>query len=786
MKRIGIVTLYKDNYGSELQCYATKHYLELLGYHCDVLDEQFLGIDKLFHKLDGWRDTLWKTIRYQDYWTNRKEMKKASRAAKTSLSEASQRELDFFAYTVLQPRQVDHRVLYDDSFRDEYSFFICGSDQIWNGANRISGLRFLEFANDEQKVALSPSFGAREVKSYNIQKFRKEISKFRFLSAREDSGVEIIRNLTGKNAQRLPDPVTVLAPEEWKEFAQNSIILDYPYLFMHFLDEVSDETIASVNEYAADNNLKIVCFAYPRENYKDLKNWIFVDGSPQDYVGLISRADYICTDSFHTTYFSIIFERQFITFSRNYCHKNSQAARIETLLNLYDAKEHYVNSSSQHIIKNGYITSQFSVILNSERNAIREYINKVLVNYEKSENNIVPGLKDIHDCVGCMACVDICPKNAISTRYSGFGFIIPHIDTDKCIHCKICENVCNASICRNKENPLAAIAFSKDKKIQFTSASGGVFSALSQSVLLDGGVVAGAELQIKDGAPVCNHIFVESLTELKRIQGSKYVESNMTGVYRKIEDYLKAGRILLFGGTSCQVNALYNYLDLRRINTENLFTVDLICHGVPGIKLFSDYIEFLEKRYNSDILSFSFRKKENDRINYKEQIQFANQKPFVEQIAMGESPYYRLFMHRESYRDQCYHCDFARIDKPADITIGDYFEAREDYPELFSESKNEITSNYINAMIVHTAKGKRLVDKCKEVLYVRPVDARIVQLSHDQLCVPSNHSFFRIRAYKTYMEGGISRLSRIVISERKKRQFLDWCKTAVKKGEKSV
>ena len=75
MKRIGIITLYKDNYGSELQCYATKHYLESLGYRCDVLDERFIGIDKLLHKLDGWRDTVWKTIRYRGFWANRKEMK---------------------------------------------------------------------------------------------------------------------------------------------------------------------------------------------------------------------------------------------------------------------------------------------------------------------------------------------------------------------------------------------------------------------------------------------------------------------------------------------------------------------------------------------------------------------------------------------------------------------------------------------------------------------------------------------------------------------------------------
>ena len=370
MKRIGIVTLYKDNYGSELQCYATKHYLESLGYHCDILDEQFRGLDKLFHKIDGWRNTLWKTIRYREFWVNRKEMKRASGAAQNSLSGASQKELDYFAYAVLQPRHVDHKVLYDDSFKSQYSFFICGSDQVWNGANRVSGLRFLEFANGEQKVALSPSFGMSEVKNYNIPKFKKEISTFRFLSVREETGIDIVRKLTGRIVPRLPDPVAILTPKEWEDFSSASNKLFSNYLYMHFLDEVSDETIISVNDYAKKNNLKIICFAYPRGNYQKLNNWMFVDGGPQDYVNLIRNADYVCTDSFHTTYFSIIFQRKFTTFSRNYRHNNSQTARIETLLRLYDAEDHYVNSSSKADLEDNYETSDFEETLKKERTSI--------------------------------------------------------------------------------------------------------------------------------------------------------------------------------------------------------------------------------------------------------------------------------------------------------------------------------------------------------------------------------------------------------------------------------
>ena len=777
MKRIGIITLYKDNYGSELQCYATKHYLESLGYRCDVLDERFIGIDKLLHKLDGWRDTVWKTIRYRGFWANRKEMKIASALANSSLSEASQRELDYFAYTVLQPRFIDHKVLYDETFRSEYSFFICGSDQVWNGANRISELRFLDFASDKQKVALSPSFGVSDVKNYNIPEFRKKISRFRFLSAREDSGVRIIKELTGKTVQRLPDPIVILSPDEWERFSAISIKLEYKYLLMHFLDDVSDETIASVNDFATANNLKVVCFAYPRKNYEKLVNWVFLDGGPRDYVGLIRNADFICTDSFHTSYFSIVFGKQFLTFSRNYQHKNSQSARIESLLKRYNAEDRYVDRTLHIIISGDYDVSKFGLVLKTEQAAIREYLGVILEAYEEVESHTTPDLKTHQDCVGCMACTDICPQNAVTIQYSDFGHRMPYIDEKKCVLCGMCEKVCRGKIHRNASNPSALIAFNTEKKLQLSSASGGVFSALAKEFLSCGGAVVGAELRFENGKPVCNHIVISHADELNRVISSKYVESDMTGIYRAIEKMLKDGKAVLFGGTSCQVNALYNYLELKKVSVEHLFTVDLICHGVPGIKLFSDYIEQLEEKYHSEVAAFAFRKKENNSIYFEEQIIFAEQMHPVEKIPMSESCYYRLFMHCESYRNQCYHCDYARIDKPADITIGDYFEAREDYPEFFIYSDSEMSLNHVNAVIVHNQKGKRLIEQYGSGLAVRSVDIRKVQLSHGQLCAPSAYSYFRIKAKKAYVTGGIKRLEKAVLIDKKKRKCIDQLKS---------
>lgn len=195
MKKIGLVTFWKDNYGSCLQCYATKTYVKKLGYQCDLLIERNHGSEKLKRWVTEQGHKLYRSLRYPDYFRNFMEMRRVYKVGVSMVSSHSVELLDLFSYAVLQPKPIDYSLLRSDKVQSEYSFFIVGSDQVWSGSMpSFSPFSFLEFAPDKKKIALSPSFGTDNVKDFNVKSFRKALDKFPYLAAREDAGVRIINS----------------------------------------------------------------------------------------------------------------------------------------------------------------------------------------------------------------------------------------------------------------------------------------------------------------------------------------------------------------------------------------------------------------------------------------------------------------------------------------------------------------------------------------------------------------------------------------------------------------
>lgn len=758
--RVALITFFRDNFGSALQCYATKKFLQKNDYECDVLYEYSYGYEKLKNRIKYLSKIALCSLLYRDFAKNRKEIKRSER--KAALSKESKFLIDWFCETVLQPKGLEYSLLNDKQFADVYDFFIAGSDQIWGGGYLVRPFMFLEFAPNEKKIALCPSFGVETIKKFNVRPFKKSIKKFKKLSVREKSGQRIIADLTGRQVPILSDPVMLLNIDEWHEFAENSSIRHQNYVFVHFLDMPSASTIQSINQIAETLNSNIICFANNYSTYDSLKEHTFVDGSPYDYVSLIENASFVCTDSFHTSHFSIIFNRNFFTFERNYGHYNKQSTRIHNLFSTYECSERFINDAAipEELLK---VTPNFDAIKEIKTKRIQEYLLSSLpqVTHVKAENEI----KSEKKCTGCMACVAICPKEAISTTYSEFGYRIPMVDNSKCVQCGLCVKVCRATLTpKNSSTSDTYIAYNTNDDMRLKSASGGVFSCLANAILEQGGVVAGANLSFEDGVVTAKHIIVTQKENLQLLLGSKYVESDCSSVYRPIEDYLKKGIAVLFCGTSCQVKALYCYLEIRHINTNALYTIDLICHGVPGIKLLRDYLgETSFKFENSSDLKF--RTKNNGVISY----QFSGKTDNLGDmnIPASHSSYYDLFLHSDSYRDQCYHCEYANDHKPGDITIGDYFEARQDYPELFQTGGILSDSDYLNCLLVNSIKGHELLKVYGKQLRMHPVSRKRVQLSHSNLCKPSTYGRLRLDVKEQYKANGIKG-----IEKRYKRIFL--------------
>lgn len=218
-------------------------------------------------------------------------------------------------------------------------------------------------------------------------------------------------------------------------------------------------------------------------------------------------------------------------------------------------------------------------------------------------------IKNPADCCGCTACVSICAHNAITMQPDAMGFLYPVVDKSKCTDCGLCEKVCSFNddydTSLNLLQPDAYAARHKDMNEVESSRSGAAFIAISDWILRQGGAVYGAGYT--DHFRVV-HKRATTKEERDEFKGSKYVQSDLTGIFRQVKKDLKNGMIVLFSGTPCQTSGLNSYVSKKL--RENLYLVDIVCHGVPGPYLWRDYLTYLEKKQGDKIYWVNFRDKQ--------------------------------------------------------------------------------------------------------------------------------------------------------------------------------
>lgn len=309
-------------------------------------------------------------------------------------------------------------------------------------------------------------------------------------------------------------------------------------------------------------------------------------------------------------------------------------------------------------------------------------------------------------CCGCTACQSICPQHAITMQLDENGFIYPHIAHEKCINCKLCKKVCsyqNSLPSISDKNVFVALSQNTDLS---TSASGGLFASLAQSVLNDNGIVYGSAMLYEREQLHVRHIKATSIDQLNLLKGSKYIHSNMQGIFPDVLTELKQGKTVLFSGTPCQVAGLKGFLQK---DYSNLYTIDIICHGVPSEQLFQQYIAFEENKHNAKITSFRFRdKKQGWKLHGS--MTFNTNKTF--HFEPEESSYYQLFLNSYTYRENCYSCPYASEHRPGDITIGDYWCIELVHPELLIENGGPIAPlKGVSCMIVNNNIGNELLSQ---------------------------------------------------------------------------
>ena len=296
------------------------------------------------------------------------------------------------------------------------------------------------------------------------------------------------------------------------------------------------------------------------------------------------------------------------------------------------------------------------------------------------------------DCTGCFACYNVCPKKAIKMIEDDNGFIYPSIDKKKCVNCNLCKKVCPSINDVKLNEIIQCYALQrKNNKELIESSSGGAASLFIESFINNSGIVYSTSFENKFKI---NHIRIEKMDCLNGVRGSKYVHSYVNNTFLEAKNDLLKNKKVLFIGTPCQIAGLKKFL---MKDYENLYTIDIICHGVPSQKYLKDELEEF----------FDINKINNIKFRYNNSfIISVNNNNF---LSVNESPYYFGFMTGLIYRENCYSCKYANSKRCSDITIGDFW-------GLDSNSKlYEKRDQGISVLLLNSDKGTKLFDMIKDV-----------------------------------------------------------------------
>lgn len=356
-------------------------------------------------------------------------------------------------------------------------------------------------------------------------------------------------------------------------------------------------------------------------------------------------------------------------------------------------------------------------------------------------------IKNKERCSGCTACKSICPKNAIEMKEDEEGFKYPSVNIEKCINCGLCKKVC--PVTKNKEinkSEISSKAYAmrvNDYDVLKKSTSGGFFTPLSNYVLNNNGVVFGVGY---DKNMNVIHKKIEKNTDINQVIGSKYVQSELGETFKIIKKYLDKNVMVLFSGTPCQVAGLKSFL-VKKYN--NLITLDVVCHGTPSPKLWKDYIEFQERKYNSRVKNAFFRNKTYGYHSGTMKIIFENGKEYYGSARVDFM--LRSFFNEISSRPSCYKCAFKTRTHCSDFTVFDSWHIDKIVKGLKDDDKG-----YTNVLI-NSNKGIEIFNKLENIVkYEADID-EIIKLDGSMVENSKKPNKYRNEFYDSLNNIGIER-----------------------------
>ena len=691
MKKVGILTLfYKTwNFGAQLQACALQRVIQRLGYECEL-------------------------IRFA--WSHEQ--------TRLNYETASVNQAAFEEFA----RQIPHsRRIYTsedlNEANEEYDIFVCGSDQIWGVKDsmpmHVLPQMALSFVRDGKgKLAYGASMGAVDITEERKEVLRCFLNRLDFISVREPSAIPTIRKMTERKVTAVLDPTMLLSAGEWMKVAAEGggICPKEPYVLLYNLsgrEELTDRAA----EFAQGRGLRLFNLAYLAG----------MPVGPCDFINLIAHAEYVLTNSFHGSIFSVLFHKRFLSFGVDSISTAfSKNARVKDMLEVCGLGKRFLPETEdrwlsilEEEIEYDSVDRRIQEAAKASVDFLRKGLGKGKIernkNGEKASELLGNTVVKAGECTGCSACTK-CEFSCIKMTQDKLGFYRPEIHAEACTDCGQCLRRCPVYAAgepdRAEHPPLSVIAVrAKEEDVLSKSSSGGVFSVLAERFIRDGGIVCGAVYDKRDNFTV-RHICVHTEEELNALRKSKYVQSDMNCCYAELEGYLKQGKKVLYTGTPCQAAGLRAFLQK---DYEELYIMDLICGGVTAPLLWEKYSTFYRENYGTE--AFDMRAKQQGFFRENGGLAFS-----ISHLRRGEEYCYEkekdLFLGARFsfYNESCYHCRFKNDYHAADLTVGDCIGFHLMAPD--NQDKG------ISLVLTRSRKGRELLEGEREnfIVYDMPYE----------------------------------------------------------------
>lgn len=706
--KIGIVTFHSaHNYGAVLQAWSLQQYLKQQGHEVEIVNLRLPVIDKIYRL--SYRSHV-KVCKSSVVNNMINECLYQARCFYTCCKNPGKREKyrkfeRFINEKLPVTREYDcYEKLKEANLH--YDALIAGSDQIWNAVmmKEINPAYFLQFGNkDALRISYAASIGTEEIpKEYGIL-FDRYLRDFDAVSVREKKAREQVMQHTDQPVALISDPTFLLKREDFEEISKKPKAQGR-YIYVHnvHLKRVDSALNGVAEELSKRLGIPII-HNWNKKIYKNEKGHF--TGGIEEFLGLVSEAEYVVTNSFHCTVFAIIFHKNFITVP-HYQHPD----RMKNLLEELEIPEHLIGNLKQ-IPKDLSVLEIDYAKVDSRKEKMgedaRQFLTASLNRSKKKDDRTYFEYKDSFRCYGCGACVDVCPEKAVRLEVDAEGFGYPVIDTAHCSHCNKCREVCtyHCESVKNPEiekDPLVYAAYHKDLDVVNASTSGGVFTSMYRNILQKRGSVAGVCYDEK-----MNVVYDIGDTEeaCERFRGAKYVYADRKDIFVKVRELLELGKDVLFTGTPCQVAGLKCFLGK---NYAGLVTVENICSGAASPKVFRKYCDFLEDNYKSRIVKFEFRNKFKGASTPFVLAEFESGSIDVEKVKRNNLT--SAIERKIVQRPVCYDCEFAGLKYgAADITLGDFDGNGKQY-------KNMNNPQGVSLIKINTEKGKVFFEGWKDEL----------------------------------------------------------------------